>query len=131
MTWSGDGPLPNPQLEQLAQELFRFKYPLIGFDNSFCASERNDCRRCALRVAGLTHWTLQNASERLTDELCHLLFGDDLNGSIVRVAVTDYAESVIEDAAKMFSGDRSESWKHVPEDEPDDSEIEVIKSEVH
>lgn len=126
-----DVPLPDAQLEQIAVTLFRFKYPLTSFDNRFCGAERDECRRLVLQLRSAfqtaDRWTLGTASEQLTDELCHLMYGDVMTNSIVRVAVTDFSEAVIEDASKLFSGDRSESWQHNPEDEPDDSELQVVK----
>lgn len=137
LAWES-GPLPTAELEHIAWLLFRFRYPQVDFANRLCSAERNECRRLALQLRArflkMDRWTLATAAEKLTDESCQLLFGDRALHTNTRNQVKDYAESYLEDLAKLFSADLragSESWQHSPEDEPDDSEIEVIPEKVN
>lgn len=128
MDWT-TGPLPA-SLERLALKIFARQYPMAAWGDPSFSLERNDARRFTLQLlcefAQLDRWTLSNAAEKLTDASCQLVYGDRRLGSTLRNQVRDFAESYLEDLAKLFTGDRSESWKHVPEHEPDESEIEVI-----
>jgi hypothetical protein len=92
-----------------------------------CDRTRWAVLRLSVTLMHRTKWTLSNAPERLTDELCQLIFGDDRANTNTRLEVQDFAASVMEDAVKTFMGDRSASWRHEPEDDPDDSELTVIK----
>lgn len=129
--WIGTGPLPVFELEMAAAELFADSHPRRLWSEAGMEKEANQARRAVMQLAEKllkrTRWTLQNAPELLTDQLCNLIFGDECANTTVRLQVQDFAESVMEDAVKLFAGDRTESWKHAPEEDPDDSELEVVK----
>ena len=130
------GPLPTPELEHIAWLLFGFRYPQAEYDHSLFSAERNDCRRLALRLRikflRMERWTIENACRKLTDESCQLLFGDRAIGSGTRGQVQDFAEHYLGDLGAVFGAadlrraEGSEGWKYVPEDEPDDSELEDL-----
>src|SRR5688572_2538944 len=48
LSWTS-GVLPDPFLEGMAQELFRFKFAHIAPDNQFYVSELDECRQMAIR----------------------------------------------------------------------------------
>jgi hypothetical protein len=127
--WS-TGPLPDQALEQIALLLFKRQYPLSAWTDAHFSRERNDARRFALKLRAeflkLDRWTLGNAAEHCAERMGQLVAGDRGLFPAEQKTLADYAQSCIEDLFGLFMGDRTESWKHVPENEPDDSEIEVI-----
>lgn len=128
------GPLPDA-LEQIALKLFARQYPMAAWADPSFSGERNDCRRFALQLRvdflKLDRWNLGNAVEQCAERMGQLVAGDRGLFPAETAQLKDYAESCIQDLFGLFMGDqrvkgRTESWKHVPEDEPDESELEVI-----
>jgi hypothetical protein len=105
LDWNG-GPLPDQHLEQIALKVFRRQYPMAAWTDPTFKSERDDARRFAMQLRvdylKLDRWTLANCVEKLTDESCQLVYGDRRLGSTIRNQVKDFAESYIEDLAKLF-----------------------------
>lgn len=102
------GPLPSQELENIAADLFALQFPRHFWAEQSFTVERNTYRRAAialrLKVLQMDRWTLGNAVEKLTDESCQLVYGDRRLGSTIRNQVKDFAESYLEDLAKLFPG---------------------------
>lgn len=103
--WTGSGPLPTPELEQGAWALFMLDHADWQWDRVTSAT-RDDYRKRYLtirsRVLKAERWTLFTAAEKLTDVSCQLVYGDRLLGSTIRSQVKDFAESYLEDLARLF-----------------------------
>lgn len=132
--WSS-GPLPVAELEQAALKIFTLTYAMQDWADPRMSVERNACRRLALQLRidflKLDRWTLGTAAEQCAECMGQLIAGDRGLFPAEVATLRDYAASCIQDLFGLFMGDqqakgRTESWKHVPEDEPDDSELEVI-----
>jgi hypothetical protein len=124
-------PPGDDRINRVARAIFAYRWPRASFSDPLFKAERDDCRLLAVQFKEMfaEHWTLENAAELLTDKSCQLVFGENAFNTNTRAQVKDFAESYLEDLAKVFHADLragSESWKHIPEDEPDDSELEVI-----
>ncbi|HYF47904.1 MAG TPA: hypothetical protein VEJ63_00745 [Planctomycetota bacterium] len=100
------GPLPTPELERIAWQLFTYRYPAVDYDSSLFSDERNDCRRLTLRLRSaflkMDRWTIENASEKLADQVAQLVFGDRRLGKTIREEVREYADTYIADAWGHF-----------------------------
>jgi len=121
------GPLSDQRLEGIAFDVFAFRFPTHEYYDNLFHAERSECRKIALKMAERlqVYWTPQNAAEQLTEQFVHLGYGTRTLTPEQRRTVEDYAESCIEDFVPLFTGDRSESWQHTPEDD-DNSELEVL-----
>lgn len=128
------GPLPQP-LEQIAFKVFQRQYPTAAYDDPAFSTERNDARRFAVKLRAeflkLDRWNLGNAVEQCAERMGQLVAGDRGLFPAETAQLKDYAASCIQDLFGLFMGDnrakgKPESWRYKPEDEPDDSEIEVI-----
>lgn len=98
------GPLPVAELEALAATLFADLFPRADMNHN--RIEMDIIRKAVIRQQVMflqnERWNLHNAAERLTDESCRLAYGDRLLGSTIRNQVRDFAESYLEDLAKLF-----------------------------
>lgn len=101
------GPLPDQRLEQLAWKLFTFDRGSVPAWDQVFPSTRDDYRRFVLqlRVEFLTldAWTIENGSEKLSEELGGLLFGERRLGPTLREELRDYCDSFLADAWGYFS----------------------------
>jgi hypothetical protein len=121
-------------VDRVTRAIFAYRYPREAFTDPLFQAEREDCRLLAVQFQELftQEVTLGNATEKLTDFSMKLLFGSRAMSSSTRGEVRDYAESYLEDLCKLFGGgdlrvaQGSRSWRYVPEDEPDDSELEDL-----
>lgn len=102
-----NGPLPTQEHEAIALKIFARQYPMAAWaDPSFCR-ERNDARRFALQLhcdfLKLDGWTLENAGEKLAEELQPLMFGARRIGPTLREEIRDYCDCFLADAWSHFS----------------------------
>lgn len=113
---------------RVARVIFAYRWPNALWADPLWQSEREDCTLLAYQFKEVfsARWTIFDAVERLTEQLVHLGYGNRELTMEEHHTVKEYAESCIEDFVPLFTGDASENWKHVPEDEVDDSEIEVL-----
>lgn len=133
--WTGTGPLPTSDLEQGAWSLFMLDHADWQWDRVTTAC-RDDYRqrylRLRSRVLKSERWTLSNMVDKLDAAFTQIVCGDRGPSAGEVKQLRDYAEACIEDLFRIFTGDErmakgsTRSWKYVPEDEPDDSELEVI-----
>lgn len=105
-TWT-NGPLPDPQMEQLALLLFADRYAMADWAEPRYSVERNHYRKLAIQVRIHTllmdRWTIEDAHERVAQEVQQLVFGDRRLGPTIRQEVLDYSETFIADAWGHFS----------------------------
>lgn len=124
------GPLQDQRLEQIAFDIFAFKYPAQTYWDNLMHAERSECRMIAIKMAKRLQatWTVASALEQLTAQSINVLFGDRPITDQQRRIIEDFAASYLADLAPIGIGDNlsSESWQYVPEDEVDDSELEDL-----
>lgn len=116
------GPLRDQRLENIAFDIFGFKYPAQTYWDNAMHAERSECRRIALKMADRLQasWTVQTALEQLTAQSINVLFAGAPIDEAQRRIIEDYAASYIEDLVPLGMGNsraKSTGWQHVPEDE--------------
>lgn len=125
------GPLPDQQLEQVAFSIFRWRYPETEWYHELFKAERDDCRRFVLQLRikflkldrvsedqTTPDWTVPRGLDGLDPRWLDAWFASQLANVIslhmwgrplkqmsarVRALVKDYAETVTDDAVKLFA----------------------------
>lgn len=96
-----NGPLPDAKLEQLALLLFSDRYVMADWAKPSYTVERNHYRKLAMQVRiaclKMDAWTIEDAGEKLTDEMTAIVFGERRLGKTVREEARDYCETFIAD----------------------------------
>lgn len=101
------GPFPIDELEQAARKIFGLTYARHDWDDPRMGIERNACRKLALQLRvdflKMDRWTLEDAHDKLADEMQDLIFGERRIGKTLRAEVRDYCETFLADAWGHFS----------------------------
>ena len=109
--WTGSGPLPTADLEHIAFLLFGYRFPEQVYDDNLFHAERNDCRRLALQLRAkfqkIERWTLGTATDKLTEGLGRLVFGDGGPSPAEAAKLRAHAESTLQSLFAQFSGDQN------------------------
>lgn len=98
---------PDDAVARVQRKIFVHLYGEQAWTDSTFQGERDDCLRLAAQFQEIFRekWTLFNAAERLTVHSSELVFGTSTPTEEARQAIQDYAESYLEDLAKVFMGD--------------------------
>ena len=132
------GPLADPRLEQIAYDIFSFKYPIREYDSNFRQGERTECRQIALKMAMTLKYGHQQANagwaipsgqgidERWREEFVKSNMGNALSALAASVPFTsldvedrtwirEQCESLVDEAVARFAGPIDTGSQYLPE----------------
>lgn len=133
------GPLQDPRLEEIALDIFSYRFPQAEYASNLRQGERSECRRIALKLATRLRfssepsWSIpsgQGIDERwrkafVATNIAKVLAELDAGVPFTSLDVSDrtwlreQAEQLVEDSGTRFRGPVDTGEKYQPENEPE------------